>query len=592
MLAYDQLGDLLFILGRTAESFRAYETVRDRAEAMAKADPNSIPFARDVALAHDKLGDMNRFNNDIPAAEASFRRAIAVREALIARHGQYPDVLRDLCVSSNKIGLIHLRKGEYPKALAEFTRALEFLNQYAPTYSPQIKVVMDYEYTYRQLAQACFLSDWKTGAAYSRKALESAQAFVAAEPENLIYRTKLAIDYDQLGASLGMLGDLAGTEANWLEALEVRRAILAAEPGSAESQRNVAVSYRYLGDLARCRRNTEEARSLYQKCLALCETLAAADPGSAQKQGDILESLGVLADNAERVERFGEALEWVQRTLQKLDGLEREKRLSPAVLNRSRLIATGQQALYQAATRGLGLDSRATTAPSPGLDLPPVLQDWWKLLRGMGLARRGRHVEAAAEIRDVLSHDPEDALESLRVGRIFARCAEAVAAGKPDIVLTSDERSLQQAYIQSALDAVRRTIRLAPDMAVDTFAEPDFHFLRLSGDLEAVARELGQEGSRKATAPVSGPSPRAHAPFAPGSAGPSASSLSSTSIQSSATVVAKPGKTRLAMTWSSRNTASCQTSPCRVNTVTLRSRGSTIQYSSRPKARYSWRLVW
>ncbi len=40
------------------------------------------------------------------------------------------------------------------------------------------------------------------------------------------------------------------------------------------------------------------------------------------------------------------------------------------------------------------------------------------------------------------------------------------------------------------------------------------------------------------------------------------------SIQSSATVVAKPGKTRLAITCSSRKTASSQTSPRRVRTVT------------------------
>jgi tetratricopeptide (TPR) repeat protein/tRNA A-37 threonylcarbamoyl transferase component Bud32 len=496
VVAYDQLGRVLFALGRTPDAIRAYEKSRDLAEALAKAHPDSLEFRRDLALAHDQLGDMSRFNNDIPAAEAAFRRANAVREALTARHGRHPDVLRDQHVSANKIGLIHLRRGEYSEAMAQFTRALEFLDRFAPSYPSRSKVMSDYEYTYRQLAQACLMSDWTAGAEYTRKALESARAFVAAEPENLWLRKKLAIDYTQLGNARLLLADLDGTEANFLEAQKVSQALLAAEPGDAENQRYVAVSYSSLGSLARCRRDTDGARSVYQKCLAICEALAAADPGSVQKQGDVLENLGLLTDNAERAERFGEALEWIKQTLQWLDRFEREKRLGRDVLEQSRAIAMAQRALYQAAARGLGLDSRAAPAP----DLPPILQDWWKLFRGMGLVRRGRHAEAAAEIRDMLSRDPKDALKSLRVGRIFALCAAAVAPGKPDDTLPPDQRGLRQDYIHAALDAVRRTVRLAPATAFETFAEPDFDLLRRRGDLEVFVRELGKEASRKAPA--------------------------------------------------------------------------------------------
>jgi hypothetical protein len=49
---------------------------------------------------------------------------------------------------------------------------------------------------------------------------------------------------------------------------------------------------------------------------------------------------------------------------------------------------------------------------------------------------------------------------------------------------------------------------------------------------------------------------------------PASPASASMSTQSSATVVAKPGKTRLARTCWSRNTASCQASPRRVRTVT------------------------
>ncbi len=130
VVAYDQLGALLTDLGRTPEAYRAYERSRDLAAALVEAEPGSIQARRDLALAHDKLGDLARFNNDIPAAEAAFRQAVAIREELIRRHGQDTDVLRDMQVSSNKIGLIHLlrrglrrRPGPVP-AVAGNARAL------------------------------------------------------------------------------------------------------------------------------------------------------------------------------------------------------------------------------------------------------------------------------------------------------------------------------------------------------------------------------------------------------------------------------------------------------------------------------------
>ena len=118
-------------------------------------------------------------------------------------------------VSSNKIGLIHLLRGEYAAALDQFRRSLGMLERYAPIYPSRTRVLTDYEYTYRQLGLACLMTDWKAGVEYSRKALEKAQAFVAAEPENLWFRKKLLIDYEQLGNGLLLLGDLAGAETNF-----------------------------------------------------------------------------------------------------------------------------------------------------------------------------------------------------------------------------------------------------------------------------------------------------------------------------------------------------------------------------------------
>ncbi len=227
------------------------------------------------------------------------------------------------------------------------------------------------------------MSDWTAGAEYSRKALESAQAVVAADPEETWWRKKLAIDYDTVATSMIILGDQTAADANHREAMVVRQALLISEPADAENQRNVAVSHRMLGDRARHGHSIDAIRAHYENGLLICEQLAAADPGSHQKQGDVLDLLGVLTDACERAERFDEGLEWVEKTARRLDQLTREKQMSRAVLESYRAIADTRRAVYRAAAHGLKLEATSEPVGAPA-DLAPAMYDWWTLLPPLG----------------------------------------------------------------------------------------------------------------------------------------------------------------------------------------------------------------
>lgn len=492
VVAYDQLGDVLYGLGRTPEAFRAYERARDLAGALATAEPGSIRAQRDLARSHDKLGDLSRFNNDIDAAEASFRRGIAIREQLIARHGEDPEALRDMGVSLNKIGLIHLRRGEYDQALKGFHQSLALVERYASSYPSHTKVMTDYEYTYRQIAQASILSDWKAAVDYSRRALDSARAFVAAEPDNLWLRKKLAIDLDLVGGALMLEGDMKDAETHFLESQQVRQADLAAEPGDVENRRNVAESLQMLGGLARYRRDLDAAARFYDESLAIYEAVTAGDPGSAQKQGDILENERWLADIAERGEQFEKAHRLVEDIWRRLDRLERDRLLARSSIDQWRAVAGPLRSLFGAAARSMRWDQPSAEPPAPPRDLPAALHDSWRLLYALGLARRGHHAPAAAIALDVRGRHLDDVVTLRLVARVLGRCAEAVSPGKPDAALSPDDRRVLRSYLDPAAAAVRQTLRLAPDQAREVFAEPDLAIVLRRGELEAVARELGR----------------------------------------------------------------------------------------------------
>ncbi len=122
VVAYAQLGDLLFALGHTPDAQRAYEKSRDLAKNLVEASPGSIQPLRDLALAFDNVGNLLRYNNENEGTEANYRKAIAIREQLIRDNARDPEILRDLSVSINNIGLIHLRRAEYAAAMAQFQR--------------------------------------------------------------------------------------------------------------------------------------------------------------------------------------------------------------------------------------------------------------------------------------------------------------------------------------------------------------------------------------------------------------------------------------------------------------------------------------
>jgi tetratricopeptide (TPR) repeat protein len=489
VVAYEQLGYLLFTLGRTPEARKAYEKSRDLAAAMIRADPGASQPQLDLASAHDNIGDLLRFNNDIPGAEANFLKAIGVREQLVQGHRQDPEVLRALCVSIAKIGLIHLRRGEYPEALVQFKRSLTILDEFAPSYPSRFKVLGDYEYINRQLSEACMMSDWDAAVSYAQKSLESAQAVVALEPDNVVSRTKLAIVHERLGTATGLRGDIASAEANYRKAMELRQALSNAEPEAAELQRNVATSHQSCGALLLHRHDIDAVRAHYEKGLAMFETLAAADPGSVQKQSDVLETYAALADIAERAERFAEALEWAERAARRLDQIEREKHMHQAFLEEGRGLVKLELAVYKAAANSLKLED-ASAAPSP--DFAPAFHDYWRLLRGFALARRGRHAGAAVLAKDIRERNPKDAIILLRCSRIYALCATAVTSGKPEPALEPEQRKLEQNYIDSTLDTLRQALRLSPDKALDAFAETDFDFLRQRGILQSFVQDLSR----------------------------------------------------------------------------------------------------
>ena len=75
------------------QSYRAALAIRER---LAKADPGNAGWQRDFAVSHNKFGDVQRAQGDLPAALASYRASFAIAERLAKADPGNTEWQRDL----------------------------------------------------------------------------------------------------------------------------------------------------------------------------------------------------------------------------------------------------------------------------------------------------------------------------------------------------------------------------------------------------------------------------------------------------------------------------------------------------------------
>ncbi len=91
-------------------------------EALAKADPNNAQAKRDLSVSYNKLGDVHLQLGATDKALQSYQKGLELSEALAKADPNDAQAKRDLSVSYNKLGDVHLKLGATDKGPASTTR--------------------------------------------------------------------------------------------------------------------------------------------------------------------------------------------------------------------------------------------------------------------------------------------------------------------------------------------------------------------------------------------------------------------------------------------------------------------------------------
>lgn len=275
----------------------------------------------ELAAAYDRVGDVQggtMFANlgDSGGAISSYRKAMALREPLLAAPTVTPRLRFDAALSHRKLGLLLWETGDMDGAVASLRQAIAALDGLVDTptagIEPAYEAAMTHDYLGMVLQEqgnaAAALDEYE----HSRR---TDAAALALDPRNERARRGLSTALEHIGTALTLQGDLPGALARNSEARDLRAALVAEFPLNADYRRTLGVSHYNEGDIHAAMGHSAEALTSFRRTLAIAESLAASDPVNEQYRGDIAYALIRIGDMLAALGRATEALAPYERSL-------------------------------------------------------------------------------------------------------------------------------------------------------------------------------------------------------------------------------------------------------------------------------------
>jgi eukaryotic-like serine/threonine-protein kinase len=272
---------------------------------------------RELAAAYEKIGDvqgMPRQANlgDTDGAEASYRKALTIRESLAAADPKDEEVRRQLTPNYGKLSDLLWNKGDAKGAMENSRKEIavaEALYQEDPTNQANRFLLAAYrmDHGYKQ---AVLGSDAAAGLETLRQGSTMLEQILSEDPQNLQARRLLSLSYGRTAEIVNDdQKDYPQALALYKKAIATLQVLLDADPNNTDFRRMVAYDQFAMASLLADMKDTDTALAQDQEALSSFQKLAAADPTNAQFQvdiavvrnniGDILLSVGKPRDAIE-----------------------------------------------------------------------------------------------------------------------------------------------------------------------------------------------------------------------------------------------------------------------------------------------------
>jgi non-specific serine/threonine protein kinase/serine/threonine-protein kinase len=254
---------------------------------LAKESANDPSLQRELAIAYKRVGDVQGYPfranlGDTSGALKSYTKALAIEETLAkARPDSVADAL-DLASVYRRLAETESVSGNMTGALLEGQRAVEVGEALSKKHPDDRKVQEELIRDYETLAgvvggnATANLGDAASALDLHRKGVGIAEKLVAANPTDQSLQRLLASGLLRTGDQLLLTGNRSEAEKLYLRGQEILVAL--ASPNNATSQQDLAEVYSRLGNTQLAGGALQTAKNSYAQGLAIYKNLSQASP--------------------------------------------------------------------------------------------------------------------------------------------------------------------------------------------------------------------------------------------------------------------------------------------------------------------------
>jgi len=251
-------------------SFRSELALREAVLAAARDDPES---SRYLARALDDLG-LARLQLRDSSGLDDLRRALGIREGLLARQPRALAALRDLARSHEAIALVYADRGEHLQAREQRELQVELSERIAAADPDGRYVQRNLALGYRWLAEELVATGEPVRARQlARKSVAVDRARVEASSADALVKLDLSYDHSTLGRALALTGDLTGAIESYGQAVALAQELVAADSANATAGEALVWAYRGIGAALRDAGQQARARDSFLEAARALEEL-------------------------------------------------------------------------------------------------------------------------------------------------------------------------------------------------------------------------------------------------------------------------------------------------------------------------------
>ena len=286
-------------------------------DALARESENNTPLQLELAAAYVKIGDVQglpyRANlGDTAGALSSYRKAVAVAEAVRGRGEADEATLTILADAREKTGLVEQRAEKWTLAHAEHRMALDIREGLPRTPARDLAIARSWV----AIGDCLYVGKVRPGV--PREAYESALKVLERIPPNGAHRAELLKEIGRANQRLG--GYFTGLDRDLPRAIRHHDAALAAlgelaalDPANAVAQRNFADQIVMKATAQNMARDGAGALEGKRRAEQLLSRLAAADPKNVEAQRDVAFVYEQMGQALVHLKRWDEAAAAIDR---------------------------------------------------------------------------------------------------------------------------------------------------------------------------------------------------------------------------------------------------------------------------------------